>query len=129
MLRFAKKLSKAYRHPTGHNLTALNRKGMLFCFLRSHVKGLPCHDKGSGCCRSLFQLSSQAPPVSVRYSGATTTSKAEPLTRRSSSCRFGILGSGATEMAHSIPLSATNIPYLFNPLRIACTAGEKSETS
>jgi len=36
-------------------------------------------------------------------SGATTTSKSEPLIFRSSSCSTGMRGSGATEMAQSMP--------------------------
>ena len=28
-------------------------------------------------------------------------------------------GSGATEMAQSMPLSATNMPYFFSPFRMA----------
>ena len=60
-----------------------------------------------------------------RYFGDSTTSKAEPLIRRNSSCIGGIRGSGATEMSQSRPLSATNIPYFFRPLRIAWTFGEK----
>src|SRR5688500_8538225 len=40
--------------------------------------------------------------------GISTTSKAEPLTRRNSSCRTGIRSSGAQLIAHSIPLSATS---------------------
>ena len=46
-----------------------------------------------------------------RELGGTTTSKSDPLIRRSSSCRTGMRGSGATESAHSMPLSATNVPY------------------
>jgi hypothetical protein len=42
--------------------------------------------------------------------GASTTSKSAPFTFLSSTCKFGIRSSGATEMAHSIPLSATNAP-------------------
>jgi uncharacterized protein (TIGR02996 family) len=42
--------------------------------------------------------------------GATTTSKSDPLSFRSSSCSTGIRGSGAHEIAHSMPLSATSIP-------------------
>ena len=58
-------------------------------------------------------------------SAASTTSNAEPLIRRNSSCIGGMRGSGATEMAQSSPLSATNIPYFFSPLSTACTLGEK----
>jgi len=63
------------------------------------------------------------------YCGGATTSKAAPWMRRSSACRSGIRGSGATEMAQSIPLSATNMPYFFSPLRMAWTAGENCEMS
>ena len=49
-------------------------------------------------------------PVPRPPAGETTTSKAEPGTWRSSSCKTGIRGSGAIEMAQSSPLSATNMP-------------------
>src|SRR5271157_1727788 len=66
---------------------------------------------------------------SSTYCGETTTSNAEPLILRSSSCSEEIRGSGATEIAQSMPLSATNMPYFFRPLRIAWTSGEKPEMS
>ena len=45
-----------------------------------------------------------------RYGSGATTSKSEPLTFRSSWLNKGIRSSGATDIAHSIPLSATIIP-------------------
>ena len=66
---------------------------------------------------------------SARHRGGSTTSKAAPFTRRSSSCRTGMRSSGATEIAQSMPLSATNMPYFCKPRRIVCTGGEKPERS
>ena len=45
------------------------------------------------------------------YGAGMTTWNSPPFTLRSSSCKTGMRGSGATEIAHSIPLSATNMPY------------------
>src|SRR5208282_989258 len=77
-----------------------------------------------------LDLASGLPLLSVdAYCGGTTTSNAEPLILRNSSCNSGIRGSGAIEIAQSMPLSATNMPYFFRPLRIAWTSGEKAEMS
>ena len=71
-----------------------------------------CHATGAGRVQVLFVVhwNTQGSRSASPHCGAMTTSKSAPLIFRSSSCRTGRRGSGATEMAQSMPLSATNMP-------------------
>ena len=60
------------------------------------------------------------------FFGASTTSKAEPLIRRSSSCIGGMRGSGATEIDPVQPVVGHEHPVLLQPLEDRLHVGREA---